>query len=209
MKKYIISIIVALMTFSGMQAQKQVDNYHIQVDGLGCPFCAYGLEKKFKEFKGIKKVSIKIETGDFSFTFPAEKPLSMDAIIKQVKKAGYTPKSAKIIRANGKEEVLEKAISVQVDDRNDLKKDHFVVKGNCDMCKARIVNAALSVKGVSEAEWNVETKILDVQYLKQETSLYAIAETIASQGHDSENALAENSVYDNLPACCNYRDTKK
>ncbi len=209
MRKYIIISVLALLTFSGLQAQSKVDNFQIQVDGLGCPFCAYGLEKKFKEFKGIKKVAIEIETGDFRFTYPSEKKLAMNTVLKQVKKAGYTPKSAKIIRANGKEEVLEKTISVQVNGRSDLKKDRFVVKGNCDMCKARIVNAALSVKGVSEAEWNVETKILDVQYLKQETSLDAIAEIIASQGHDSENALAENSVYDNLPACCNYRDTKK
>lgn len=55
-------------------AQKPMDAFEVQVDGLGCPFCAYGLEKKFKEFKGIKEVKIDIETGDFSFAYPAEKP---------------------------------------------------------------------------------------------------------------------------------------
>jgi mercuric ion binding protein len=82
-------------------AQKNMDVFEVQVDGLGCPFCAYGLEKKFKEFKGIKDVKIDIETGDFSFQYPAEKSLSLTAVVQQVEKAGYTPMKTLIKRANG------------------------------------------------------------------------------------------------------------
>jgi mercuric ion binding protein len=78
-----------------------MDAFEVQVDGLGCPFCAYGLEKKFKEFKGIKDVKIDIETGDFSFQYPAEKSLSLIAVVQQVEKAGYTPMKTVITRANG------------------------------------------------------------------------------------------------------------
>ena len=62
-------------------------------------------KKKFKEFKGIKKVAIDIETGDFSFQYPAEKALTMETVVKQVEKAGYTPITAKITRYNGDVEV--------------------------------------------------------------------------------------------------------
>ena len=56
MKTIIISIFSFLMLGSSLAfAQKSMDDLQVQVDGLGCPFCAYGLEKKFKEFKGCIK----------------------------------------------------------------------------------------------------------------------------------------------------------
>ncbi|MDB4032761.1 heavy-metal-associated domain-containing protein [Flavobacteriaceae bacterium] len=102
MKTIIISIFSFLMLGSSLAfAQKSMDDFQVQVDGLGCPFCAYGLEKKFKEFKGIKGVQIDIETGDFSFQYPSEKSLSLTAVVQQVEKAGYTPMKTVITRANG------------------------------------------------------------------------------------------------------------
>ena len=95
------------MTIPSIQAQKAYDAFEIQVDGLGCPFCAYGLEKKFKEFKGIKAIVIDIETGDFSFRYPTEKGLTLVAAQEQVIKAGYTPKHAKVTRHNGTVEIAE------------------------------------------------------------------------------------------------------
>ncbi|MCC1483994.1 heavy-metal-associated domain-containing protein [Winogradskyella immobilis] len=106
--KIIIMLILGLVSVSTIQAQKQRDDFKIQVDGLGCPFCAYGLEKKFKEFKGIKNVAIDIETGDFTFTFPSDKKLTLLQVKTQVEEAGYTPVTIKITRANGEIEVSEK-----------------------------------------------------------------------------------------------------
>lgn len=105
--KIIMMLFLGLISATTVQAQKERDNFKIQVDGLGCPFCAYGLEKKFKEFKGIKNVAIDIETGDFTFTYPAEKKLTLLQIEQQVKEAGYTPVTIRITRANGEIEVSE------------------------------------------------------------------------------------------------------
>lgn len=206
MKIYILSIIVVLFGFTSLQAQKTIDVFEIQVDGLGCPFCAYGLEKKFKEFKGIKEVSIQIETGDFRFTYPTEKALSMDAVISQVKKAGYTPKNAKIMRANGKEEVLSVATSVE-GEKGQMSKGSLYVQGNCEMCKYRIEAAAASTKGVQEATWDVKTKMLNFSFLESKTSLEKIAKNVAGAGHDSKQATAKKSVYEELPLCCSYRNS--
>ncbi len=102
MKIKIIGLLFfAILTATAVQGQKEVDRFEVQVDGLGCPFCAYGLEKKFKELKGIKNVAIDIETGDFTFTYPSEKALSLPDVAAQVKKAGYTPVTLKITRASG------------------------------------------------------------------------------------------------------------
>ena len=98
-------LFLGMISVSTIQAQKQRDSFKVQVDGLGCPFCAYGLEKKFKEFKGIKNVAIDIETGNFTFTYPAEKKLSLADVEAKVKEAGYTPVTMKVTRADGKVEV--------------------------------------------------------------------------------------------------------
>jgi len=108
MKLKIISMLcIALLGVTTIQAQATVDRFEVQVDGLGCPFCAYGLEKKFKELKGIKKVKIEIDSGIFSFTYPAEKALSLSDVAKQVKKAGYTPVTLQITRFDGEIETLD------------------------------------------------------------------------------------------------------
>lgn len=103
--KNIILIIISfslLGTITDLNAQsKTMDIFTVQVDGLGCPFCAYGLEKKFKEFKGIKKVKIEMETGVMSFEYPSKKRLEIKQVQKQVEKAGYTPVSVSIKRTDG------------------------------------------------------------------------------------------------------------
>ncbi|NNJ89713.1 MAG: copper chaperone, partial [Eudoraea sp.] len=136
----IITLIIGMMTVFSANAQKEMDEFNVQVDGLGCPFCAYGLEKKFKEFKGIKDVKIDIETGDFSFAYPADKELSMQAVEEQVMKAGYTPIAAEIQRANGKKEKSASGTDLMME-KDDLIAKEVRVAGNCEMCKARIEKA--------------------------------------------------------------------
>jgi len=207
-------MVIGIMTLFSANAQKQMDQFMVQVDGLGCPFCAYGLEKKFKEFKGIKKVAIDIETGDFSFSYPAEKALSMDAVVKQVEKAGYTPITSKIIRANGKVEEAGAQVS-NVDKDKKLTQKEIPVAGKCGMCEARILKAAKSTLGVASAEWNVDSKILVVNYDPMATTLAKVEKQIAAAGHDTKNVQATDAKYTDLPACCKYdrleykTDTKK
>ncbi|PKA82489.1 copper chaperone CopZ [Ulvibacter sp. MAR_2010_11] len=203
-KSIIITVIVALISTMGMNAQKQMDQFEIQVDGLGCPFCAYGLEKKFKEFKGIKEVKIDIETGDFSFAYPSEKSLSLNDVVTQVEKAGYTPITTKITRANGKVESSGgKAESTKMDIAQLTNKSVFVA-GNCGMCEARILKAAKSISGVSNASWNQDTKMLEVGFDASQTSVSAIEKAIATAGHDTKGHKAAKDTYNDLPGCCKY-----
>ena len=203
MKKIIVTIVIGLMTTIGANAQKSMDKFMVQVDGLGCPFCAYGLEKKFKEFKGIKDVKIDIETGDFSFTYPSEKELAMNAVLNQVEKAGYTPITAKIERADGSMESTEELVSAIIS-KDKLVAKEVMVAGNCEQCRARIEKAAKSVEGVSEAAWNKDSKILLVNFDSGLTSLEAVEKSVANAGHDTQNHQAHTDDYGNLPACCQY-----
>ncbi|MGM0407867.1 MAG: heavy-metal-associated domain-containing protein, partial [Bacteroidota bacterium] len=76
------------------------------------------------------------------------------------------------------------------------------------MCKDRIEEAALSLQGVSEAEWSEETKVLHVTFDHSKVKLADIHKKIAEAGHDTELEKAPDDVYEALPACCLYRDSE-
>ena len=83
-------------------------------------------------------------------------------------------------------------------------KDIFMVYGNCGMCERRIEGALANVKGVHSADWDVETKVLTVQYDDEAISLDEIKKNVAAAGHDTDKFRAEKKVYDKLPGCCPY-----
>ena len=81
----------------------------------------------------------------------------------------------------------------------------FAVKGNCKMCKKRIEKAALSLKGVKMATWDIPSTMIDIIYDDKKLELKEIHNKIASVGHDTDKAKASEDVYDELPMCCQYR----
>ena len=85
-----------------------------------------------------------------------------------------------------------------------VKTEKFKAGGKCSMCKARIEKAANSVSGVTAAEWNVDTKMIEVSYDEAKTSIQKVHEAIAEAGHDTELVRADDETYANLPSCCHY-----
>jgi copper chaperone CopZ len=206
MKNFIV-IIIAIVSFSlnpnQVTAQSDRDHIEVKVDGLGCPFCAYGLEKKFKEFKGIKDVNIEMETGQFTFTYPSEDGLSLEQIENQVDAAGYTAVKTIITRSTGEIESSEANTTVLNSDSKVISEQIFVA-GNCGMCKARIEKAASDIDGVVSADWDKETKLLNVEFDQSQTDVSKIAIEVAKAGHDTKTSKADNETYEGLPGCCHY-----
>ncbi len=87
------------------------------------------------------------------------------------------------------------------------KTEKIEVKGNCGMCEKRIEKAASSVEGVSKADWNKETKHLEVTFDDSKTSLEKIEVAVAKVGHDTPHHKATTEVYDELSGCCKYDRT--
>jgi periplasmic mercuric ion binding protein len=81
------------------------------------------------------------------------------------------------------------------------------VKGSCGMCKTRIEKAAKGVDGVSKAEWNKETHVLDLTFDDTKTDLKKVETAIAKVGHDTPLVKATDEVYNSLPGCCKYERT--
>ena len=145
-----------------------------------------------------------METGLMNFDYPADKQLSIEQVERQVEKAGYTPVSVTIKRANGSVEKSEDANTHASDlvsgELNDIQ---FFVAGNCDMCKSRIEKAAKKVEGIQSATWNKETKELMVRAVS-DVAKSTLQTAVAEAGHDTKSVKASKDTYDNLPGCCQY-----
>ena len=210
MKTLLSAFFLAFSLAFSLSANAQTDAFTLRVEGLGCPFCAYGLEKKFKDVKGIDDLKIDIQTGKMTFRVPSATALTLEQADARVTKAGYTAKGIAVTRANGKTERLgdiESAVAMtDMDkDKSAVQQASFEAKGNCSMCKARIEKAAKGVAGVKSASWDVDTKQLSVEFDGKQTKLKDIQAAVAKTGHDNAGAKASDAAYDGLPACCQYR----
>ena len=80
---------------------------------------------------------------------------------------------------------------------------NFKVWGNCNMCK-EIIEGSLKVDGVSKAEWDTESKQIEVSYDSTKISIDAIQKHIASVGYDNDKYNGDGAAYNNLHECCKY-----
>ena len=91
---------------------------------------------------------------------------------------------------------------------NPIIKTSFKVFGACEQCKTRI-ELAVKIKGVKQGIWDVDTKILSIEYDPNLVSLEKIENKILSVGHDLVDKKAKDIIYKELPACCHYREMEE
>lgn len=89
------------------------------------------------------------------------------------------------------------------------KTEKFKVSGNCGMCEKRIEKAANSVEGVTSADWDKKTKMIQVVFDESETDVDRVQMAIAKVGHDTPKHKAKDEVYSELPSCCKYDRSEK
>lgn len=76
-------------------------SYQIEVAGLACPFCAYGIEKKLNAIDGVERVETNIKAGTVTVTMKDGARLDKATAEKAVKAAGFTLKGFKPAPAGG------------------------------------------------------------------------------------------------------------
>lgn len=90
------------------------------------------------------------------------------------------------------------------------KTEKFKVYGNCGMCEKRIEKAANALEGVAAADWDKESKMIEIKFNTMQTNVDAVKKAIVKVGHDTEDYKAKDEVYESLPGCCKYeREEKK
>ena len=63
----------------------------VQVDGLSCPFCAYGLEKKLKKVDNVASLEIQVNEGRAVLTPEPGTSLDLADLEQAVRDGGFTP----------------------------------------------------------------------------------------------------------------------
>ena len=86
-RRAILVLGLVLMSVSAFAAQQA---YKLRVDGLACPFCAYGIEKKLNAIKGGQGVGVDIASGIVTVTMAEGASLDEAAAKQAVKDAGFT-----------------------------------------------------------------------------------------------------------------------
>lgn len=80
-----------LLASPGTYADSTV--YQIEVDGLACPFCVYGVEKQLSKVGGVSAVETEIKTGIILMTVAEGATLDEETVRQAVTDAGFTMRS--------------------------------------------------------------------------------------------------------------------
>lgn len=86
------------------------------------------------------------------------------------------------------------------------KKLTMEVDGVCEMCKNRIEKAALGVKGVKYALWDIPSHELSLIFDERKTDPMKIKTALVNVGHDTKELKATDEAYAAVHPCCKYRD---
>jgi len=63
----------------------------VAVNGMSCPFCAYGVKKHLSALPGVKNVQVELAKGEAIVEFSPEAKVTDEQIQKAVRAAGFTP----------------------------------------------------------------------------------------------------------------------
>ena len=81
---FALSLLLPLAAFA---AQTQ---YQLRVDGLACPFCAYGIEKELTRTDGVEGIDIDSKAGIVTVTMADGAAMTEEKAQQIVKDAGFT-----------------------------------------------------------------------------------------------------------------------
>ncbi|MCH8033024.1 MAG: heavy-metal-associated domain-containing protein [Bacteroidetes bacterium] len=103
--KQVIKMILIIFLLGISSTLAQSSEVKVRVDGLSCPFCAYGLEKKLNELDGVESINIDFEEGLVVLQVTDSENISEEEIRTKIEKAGFTPRE---IVFSGKNEKPDK-----------------------------------------------------------------------------------------------------
>ncbi len=80
----LLTLVAASPAFAGG------DTYRLYVDGLACPYCAYGVEKQVGSLEGVESVDIRINDGVVAVTMAPGARLTEEQARQAVADAGFS-----------------------------------------------------------------------------------------------------------------------
>ncbi len=77
-------------------ASAKILSVKVSVDGLACPFCAYGVEKKLKRIKGVGSMDIRMQEGTVTLTAEQGQSIDFAEVPGAIKDSGFSMRQMKL-----------------------------------------------------------------------------------------------------------------
>ena len=91
---FFLSLTISILSFSNAKAQSantpEKVFIKIEIKGLACPYCAYGMEKALKKVAGIDKVDIELKTGLAYMSTPIAQKPTAESLEKIIVDGGFS-----------------------------------------------------------------------------------------------------------------------
>ena len=86
----LVAALMLVLWGTTVLAQDARSAYTLWVDGLACPFCAYGVEKHLGAVAGVERVETDIRSGTLTVFVEGDRTLDEASARKAVEAAGFT-----------------------------------------------------------------------------------------------------------------------
>lgn len=130
----------------------------VTVQGMQCPFCAYGIKKHLAKLPGVTRVDVELAKNQAIVTFAPDAKVTDAQIQQAIRKAGFTP--GKIERQSGGQ--ADKTARTEAAQERTAT---FAIEGmRCLGCEAKITADLEQLPGVSLAQVDWLTGTATVRY---------------------------------------------
>lgn len=91
-----ITALLFLVIINVPLASAEILSVTVSVDGLACPFCAYGVEKKLKRVKGVGSMDIKMQEGTVTMAAKQGQSIDIAEVPGAIKDSGFSMRWMKL-----------------------------------------------------------------------------------------------------------------
>lgn len=150
----------------------------VTVQGMQCPFCAYGIQKHLKKVAGVRSVDVDLEKNQAIVTFAPDAKVTDADLQQAIRKAGFTP--GKIERKSAPPPAKDKTKNPSPAQETTAT---FAIEGmRCLGCEAKIVTDLEQLPAVTQAQVDWETRIATVRYDPSQVKPEELIRTIERAG---------------------------
>ena len=91
----VLAMTAALVAI-GFSSAAEVRKVVVAVEGMSCPFCAFGVEKKLRTVPGTAEVSVDMGDGTATLSPARGDSIEVTAVPEAIRRAGFTPGEVRV-----------------------------------------------------------------------------------------------------------------
>lgn len=95
-RRLVALLAAVLLIGAASSASAAVESYTIGVNGMACPFCSYGIEKKLKAVDGVESLDIRIKEDEVDVVAAEQETPTPSDLERAIEKAGFEIRSLSV-----------------------------------------------------------------------------------------------------------------